>query len=186
MKSTPKPDERGGDPKFPAKRASASQLTLSHQTLPADANPLGNVHGGIVMKLVDEAGGLCAIRHARRPVVTVAIDSMTFLSPVRVGDLLTMHATVNWVGHSSIEVGIRVEAENPITGDITHTNSAYAVYVALDEAGRPAAAPPLIIETEEERRHWEEAEARQSHRLKHSQKETRQRAASPKPSHKKH
>lgn len=185
MKTKPKPDIRGGDPKYPAKRVADSQLILSHQTLPADANPLGNVHGGIVMKLVDEAGGLCAIRHARRPTVTVAIDSMTFLSPVRVGDLLTMHASVNWVGHSSIEVGIRVEAENPITGDITHTNSAYAVYVALDETGRTASAPPLILETEEERRHWEEAEARQRHRLGHMQKKSR-RTEHPKTNPKKH
>lgn len=186
MKTTPKLDVRGGDPKYPAKRAADSQLNLSHQTLPADANPLGNVHGGIIMKLVDEAGGLCAIRHARRPVVTVAIDSMTFLSPVRVGDLLTMHASVNWVGHSSIEVGIRVEAENPVTGDITHTNSAYAVYVALDDSGRPASAPPLILETEEERRHWEEAEARQQLRLKRAQKKSHQPAEPSKTRRKKH
>lgn len=186
MKTTLKPDIRGGDPKYPAKRATASQLTLSHQTLPADANPLGDVHGGIIMKLVDEAGGLCAIRHARRPTVTVAIDSMTFLSPVRVGDLLTMRATVNWVGRSSIEVGIRVEAENPITGDITHTNSAYAVYVALDERGRPTSAPPLILETEEERRHWEEAEARQQLRLERAQKKTYQPGQSSKTRRKKH
>src|SRR5712692_4182666 len=137
MKNPVPADIRGGDPKYPPKRGAASQLTLSQQTLPADANPLGNVHGGIIMKMVDEAGGLCAIRHARRAVVTVAIDSMTFLSPVRVGNLLTMHASVNWVGKSSIEVGVRVEAENPLTGDITHTNSAYAVYVALDDSGRP-------------------------------------------------
>src|SRR5262245_34966949 len=117
-------DIRGGDPKYPPKRVTDSQITLSQQTLPADANPLGNVHGGILMKLVDEAGGLCAIRHARRPTVTVAIDSMTFLSPVRVGNLLTMHASVNWLGHSSIEVGVHVEAENPVTGELTHTNSA--------------------------------------------------------------
>lgn len=186
MKTIPKLDIRGGDPKYPAKHVADSQLILSHQTLPADANPLGNVHGGIIMKLVDEAGGLCAIRHARRPTVTVAIDSMTFLSPVRVGDLLTMHASVNWVGHSSIEVGIRVEAENPITGDITHTNSAYAVYVALDETGRTASAPPLILDTEEERRHWDEAEARQRHRLSHVQKKSSRRTEHLKTNPKKH
>lgn len=122
------------------------------------------------MKLVDEAGGLCAMRHARRPTVTVALDSMTFHSPVRVGNLLTLHASVNWVGRSSIEVGVRVEAENPVTGEITHTNSAYAVYVALDDRGRPSPVPPLVLETDEERRHWEEGEERQQLRLARSRK----------------
>ncbi len=163
-------DVRGGDPKHPPKRVANSRITISGQTLPADANPLGNVHGGHIMKLVDEAGGLCAMRHARRPTVTIALDSMTFLSPVRVGNLLTLHASVNWVGRSSIEVGIRVEAENPVTGEITHTNSAYAVYVALDDRGRPSPVPPLVLETEEERRHWEEGEERQQLRLARSRK----------------
>ena len=90
---------------------------------------------------------------------------MTFIEPVYVGDFVTFKAQVNWVGHTSMEVGIRVEAENPVTGEITHTNSAYAVYVALDEHGRPAAVPPLIIETEEERRRWDEAEMRRQQRL---------------------
>ena len=165
MRETTTLDIRGGDPKYPPKRVLESEMTISQQTLPADANPFGNVHGGIIMKLVDEAGGLCAIRHARHPCVTVAIDSMIFLSPVRVGNLLTMHASVNWVGKTSIEVGIRVEAENAVTGEITHTNSAYAVYVALDNQGRPAPVPPLILETDEERRHWDEGEERQRLRL---------------------
>lgn len=110
------------------------------------------------------------MRHARRPTVTIALDSMTFLSPVRVGNLLTLHASVNWVGRSSIEVGVRVEAENPVTGEITHTNSAYAVYVALDDRGRPSPVPPLVLETDEERRHWEEGEERQQLRLARSRK----------------
>lgn len=162
-------DIRGGDSKYPAKRVADSRLTISQQTLPADANPLGNVHGGHIMKLVDEAGGLCAMRHARRPTVTVAVDSMTFHSPVRVGNLLTLHASLNWVGRSSIEVGVRVEAENPVTGEITHTNSAYAVYVALDDEGRPTTVPPLALETDEERRHWKEGEERRRLRLQHAQ-----------------
>ena len=160
-----KMDVRGGDPRFEPKRARDSQLTLALGMNPADANPLGDVHGGVIMKLVDEAGGLCAIRHARRPTVTVTMDSITFLSPVRVGDLVTLRALINWVGRTSIEVGIRVEAENVLTGEVTHTNSAYAVYVALDDAGRPTPVPPLILETEEERRHWEEGAQRQEHRL---------------------
>jgi len=158
-------DIRGGDTVLPAKCSSDSQVTLSQQMMPSDANPLGNVHGGHIMKLIDEAGGLAAMRHARRPVVTVAIDSITFLSPVRVGHLLTLRSSVNWVGHTSIEVGIRVEAENPISGEITHTNSAYAVFVALDDRGKPCSVPPLILENDKDRRHWDEAVVRQGFRL---------------------
>jgi acyl-CoA hydrolase len=158
-------DIRGGDPRFSAKCSSDSEVTLSQQMMPSDANPLGNVHGGYIMKLADEAGGLAAMRHARRPVVTVAMDSMSFLSPVRVGHLLTLRARVNWVGKSSIEVGVRVEAENPVTGEIMHTNSAFAVFVAMDESGRPTTVPPLILETDEDRRRWEEGEGRQQLRL---------------------
>ena len=133
--------------------------------LPHHTNPMGNVHGGEIMKLVDETGALCAIRHAQRPVVTLAIDSMTFHSPVHVGDLVALSASLNWVGRSSIEVGVRVIAENPLTGEQTHTNTAYLVYIALDENGRPTEVPRLILETEEERRRWVEAEARQQRRL---------------------
>jgi acyl-CoA hydrolase len=158
-------DVRGGDSKFPGKCSRDSEVILSQQMMPSDANPLGNIHGGAIMKLVDEAGGLAATRHARRPVVTVTMDSMTFLSPVRVGHLLTLRGRVNWVGKSSIEVGVRVEAENPITGEITHTNSAFAVFVALDDEGRPSPVPPLILETEEDRRRWNEGEERQEIRL---------------------
>ncbi len=156
---------RGGDPSLTPKRVSDSQTTLAVAMNPADANPLGDVHGGVIMKLLDEAGGLCAIRHARRPTVTVAVDSITFLSPVRVGELVTLRGSVNWVGRTSIEVGVRVEAENVLTGEVTHTNSAYAVYVALDDEGKPTPVPPLLIETERERRHWEEGAHRQEHRL---------------------
>ncbi|HBY92969.1 MAG: acyl-CoA thioesterase [Ardenticatenaceae bacterium] len=147
------------------KRPSESAVTLSHLMGPSDANATGNVHGGVIMRLVDEAGGLAAIRHSRRNCVTVRLDSMTFIEPVFVGDFVTFKAQVNWVGRTSMEVGVRVEAENPITGEITHTNSAYAVYVALDEKGRPVPVPPLILETEEEHRRWQAAELRQEHRL---------------------
>ncbi len=132
---------------------------------PEQANALGDVHGGTIMKLVDEAGGFAAMKHARNIAVTVAVDSMRFLSPVHVGDLLTLNASVNWVGRTSIEVGVRVEAENVLTGQVTHTNSAYLVYVALDAHGQPTPVPPLILETEEERRRWKEGAARQAHRL---------------------
>ncbi len=160
------PDIRGGDPQLAPKHASDSQMILSQQMMPSDANPLGNIHGGEVMKLVDEAGGLAAMRHARRPVVTVAVDSISFLSPVKVGHLLTLRSAVNWVGHTSIEVGVRVEAEKQINGEFTHTNSAFAVYVALDDQGHPCPVPPLILENEDQKRRWEEAQVRQELRLK--------------------
>ncbi len=150
------------------KRVEDSQITLHNYMLPQHANPLGTIHGGVMMKLVDEAAGLCAMRHAQRPVVTIAIDSMTFHSPVRVGEVVSFNASLNWVGNTSMEVGVRVVAENPLTGECTHTNSAYLVFVALDDGGRPVQVPPLILETDEEHRRWAEAEARQSRRLERS------------------
>jgi len=147
------------------KHVKDSEVSLSQLMLPEHTNPMGNIHGGVVMKLADEAGGLCAMRHAQHPVVTVAIDSMTFHSPVRVGNVLTLRASLNWVGRTSMEVGVKVLAENPLSGEYTHTNSAYLVYVALDERGRPVQVPRLILETEEEKRRWVEAEARQQRRL---------------------
>ncbi len=151
------------------KRVKDSQVTLHNLMLPHHANPMGNIHGGVIMKLVDEAGGLCAIRHAQSQAVTVAIDSMTFHSAVRVGEVLTLEASLNWVGRSSMEAGVRVTAENPITGECTHTNSAFLVYVALDENRRPVEVPPLILETDEERRRWAEAKVRQQRRLSRQQ-----------------
>lgn len=151
------------------KSPSQSSVTLSLLMGRNEANIMGNVHGGAIMRLADEAGALAAMRHAGCNVVTVRLDSMTFIEPVFVGDLLQLKAMVNWVGRTSIEVGVRVEAENPLTGERTHTNSAYAVYVALDEQAHPRPVPPLLIETEEETRRWQEAEARQTNRLKQRQ-----------------
>jgi uncharacterized protein (TIGR00369 family) len=147
------------------KRVQDSQITLHQFMLPQHANPLGTIHGGVMMKLVDEAAGLCAMRHAQRPAVTIAVDSMTFYSPVRVGEVVSFSASLNWVGNTSIEVGVRVVAENPLSGERTHTNSAYLVFVALGDNGQPTQVPSLILETDEERRRWAEAEARQSRRL---------------------
>jgi uncharacterized protein (TIGR00369 family) len=147
------------------KRVKDSQITLHQFMLPQHANPLGTIHGGVMMKLVDEAGGLCAMRHAQRPAVTIAVDSMTFYSPVRVGEVVSFSASLNWVGNTSMEVGVRVVAENPLSGERTHTNSAYLVFVALGDNGKPTQVPPLILETDEERRRWAEAKARQSRRL---------------------
>ena len=129
------------------------------------ANVFGNVHGGVIMKLCDEAGGMAAMRHAGQAAVTVTVDSMTFLSPVHMGNLMTLYAKVTWVGRSSIETKVKVTAENVVTGEVTHTNSAYFVYVALGENGRPTAVPPLICETEEEKEEYARAVKRREIRL---------------------
>jgi acyl-CoA hydrolase len=133
---------------------------------PEHANLLGNVHGGWIMKLVDEAGALACMRHAQRKVVTVAIDSMVFRQPIRIGDLIILNAEVSYSGRTSMEAEVHVLAENPITGERTYTNTAYLVYVALDDEGRPTTVPGLIAETEEEKRRMQKAEERQERRLK--------------------
>lgn len=132
--------------------------------LPEHANAHGNVHGGVIMKVVDETGAIAAMRHAQRPCVTVAIDSMTFYDPVEVGQLLECRARVNYVGRTSMEIGVEVIASDPITGAATHTNSAYLVYVALDEQRRPCVVPGLLLDSEDERRRFEEGRARQQRR----------------------
>jgi acyl-CoA hydrolase len=133
---------------------------------PSDANAAGFVHGGTVMKLCDEAAATAAIRHARSRVVTAAVDRMTFLQPVHVGDLLTLKASVNAVWRTSMEVGVRVLAESPRTGEVRHTNSAYITMVAVDEHGRPVdAVPPLRCETADESRREREAQLRRENRL---------------------
>jgi len=144
----------------------ASRITISQLMHPEHANLLGNVHGGWIMKLVDEAGALACMRHAQRKVVTVAIDSMTFRQPIRIGDLIILNAEVTYTGRTSLEVEVHVLAENPITGEQTHTNTAYLVYVALDDEGRPTLVPPLKPETEDEKRKFDQAKARQERRLK--------------------
>ena len=126
-----------------AKTVGASRITLSQLMHPEHANLLGNVHGGWIMKLVDEAGALACMRHAQRKVVTVAIDSMVFRQPIRIGDLIILNAEVSYAGHTSMEAEVQVLAENPITGERTHTNTAYLVYVALDDEGRSTPVPPL-------------------------------------------
>jgi acyl-CoA hydrolase len=148
-----------------AKRVSESRVTLHQLMLPADANALGNVHGGVILKVADEAAAICAMRHARRPCVTVAIDSVSFHSPVHVGELLALTAALTYVGRTSMEVRVQVHAENPISGVITHTNSAYFVFVALDPAGVATSVPGLELETDEQRSAFAEGQARQSARL---------------------
>ena len=144
----------------------ASRVTLSQLMHPEHANLLGNIHGGWVMKLADEAGALACMRHAQKKVVTVAMDSMTFRHPIKIGDLIILNAEVTYTGHTSMEAEVEVIAENPVTGEQTHTNNAYLVYVALDDEGKPTSVPPLKAETEEEKRKMELAKERQERRLK--------------------
>jgi acyl-CoA hydrolase len=142
----------------------ASRVTLAQLMQPPEANLYGNVHGGHIMKLMDEAGAAAAIRHAQRPVVTVAVDQVTFHEPIHVGDLVTLEAVLTYTGRTSMEVQIDVTAQNLITGANTHTNTAYFVYVALDETGRPAPVPPLQLD-DEDRARWQAAQERQAYRL---------------------
>jgi uncharacterized protein (TIGR00369 family) len=148
-----------------AKPVSASKTTFAKTMLPSDANPFGNVHGGEVMKLIDACGGVAAARHARARVVTARIDELSFLAPVYVGNLVTARASVNDVGRSSLEVGVRVDAEDTLTGQVVHVASAYLVFVAIDEAGKPIPIAPLVAETEEERRRMAAAKQRRALRL---------------------
>jgi acyl-CoA hydrolase len=148
-----------------ARPAAASQVTLVEWMGIDDANRVGFVHGGTVMKLCDEAAGIAAIKHSRCRVVTAAMDRMTFLTPVHVGELLTLTAAVNAVWRTSMEVGVRVEAENPYTGELHHTNTAYLTMVAVDDDGRPVPVPPLETSTPVEQRREREAQVRRANSL---------------------
>jgi len=130
-----------------------------------DANSAGFVHGGIIMKLCDEAAGIAAIRHSGCRVVTAAMDRMTFTGPIAIGELVTCSATVNAVWRTSMEVGVRVEAESPRAGEKRHTSTAYLTMVAIDEDGRPTPVPALEARSEDERRRQREAELRRRNRL---------------------
>jgi uncharacterized protein (TIGR00369 family) len=153
------------------KRVRDSSVVMAQMMIPQDANPAGNVHGGVVVKLIDEAAGVVASRHARSNVVTASIDRMDFHTPVFVGDLLTVTAGLNLVGRTSMEIGVRVEAENLITGEVRHAATAYLTYVALDGQGRPCPVPRLILETGEEKRRSQEAARRRETRLAEKKRE---------------
>ncbi len=149
----------------PLPRGSESSLVLTHLMQPADANFMGNIHGGMIMKMIDEAAGACAFRFCRTNVVTAAIDRIDFHHPVQVGNLVRLLANVNYAGRTSVEVGVRVEAEDLTTGMMTHTNSAYLVFVALSGTGRPIPVPELVPVTEEQKAWYEKAAERRRKRL---------------------
>lgn len=150
---------------LPGKPIQKSRVQLAQLMQPEHANNHGNVHGGWIMKMVDEAGALACMRHAQHRVVTVAVDQMMFRQPIRLGDLVTLTAEISYTGRSSMEARVEVVAENPVTGECVHTNTAYCVYVALDDDGKTLPVPPLIAESEEERQRMERGKARQAYRL---------------------
>jgi uncharacterized protein (TIGR00369 family) len=144
----------------------SDELTLAQVMLPEDANPRGNVHGGALMKLADTAGGVCAMRHTRKRVVTVVMDSMTFEQPVYVGDLVIVHARITWTGRTSIETEVSVDVEHVLTGEMRHISMAYFVYVATDDHGRPTPVAPFEATTPEQRQRWQSAEERRVLRMR--------------------
>lgn len=146
------------------KRIDDSRVTLSVVMGIQDTNSMGNVHGGVIMRLIDEAGGFAAMRHAGRPAVTVAVDSITFMHPINVGMLVVFNAELTYVGRSSMEVRVEVIAENVLEGTSRVSNTAYLVFVALDDTGKPTIVPPLVYETDEQRRRAELAQERQNYR----------------------
>ncbi|MGW1492357.1 acyl-CoA thioesterase [Streptomyces sp. NBC_00191] len=166
---------------IPGKPTSASRTTLSHIMTGSDTNLLGTVHGGVIMKLVDDAAGAVAGRHSGGPAVTASMDEMVFLVPVRVGDLVHVKAQVNWTGRSSMEVGVRVLAErwNEST-PATQVGSAYLVFAAVDGDGKPRSVPAVLPETERDQRRYQEAQIRRTHRLarRRAIKELREKRAS--------
>ncbi len=148
------------------KTAAESITIMSHVMSPQDVNMAGNVHGGAVIKLIDDAAGVVAARHTRTNVVTASIDRLDFHHPAYIGDLLIVKASLNLAGRTSMEIGVRVETEQLFTGEVRHTASAYLTYVALDKDGKPTEIPPLILDSEEARRRNREALARREARIR--------------------
>jgi acyl-CoA hydrolase len=142
-----------------------SEAVMSELMMPQHANIMGNVFGGVLLSLVDRAAAVAAIRHARRPCVTVSVDKVNFREPIRVGELVTALARVNFTGRSSMEIGVKVIAENVLTGEQRHTNSCYLTYVALDDHGAPMQVPPVVPETQDEKRRYDRAAKRRATRV---------------------
>lgn len=148
------------------KTVANSQVEMIEIVFPNDANPLGNIFGGRVMQLIDIVGSIAAMRHCRNTVVTASMDRLDFVSPAYVGEILILQASVNFVARTSMEVGVKVTAENPLTGERRHTGSAYLTYVSIDKSGHPVLVPPIEPETDEEKRRYKQAGLRREARLK--------------------
>ncbi len=142
-----------------------SQVTFADLAEPQSQNVAGTLFGGVLLGFIDRAAAFCAMKHAGRPVVTKSFDEVEFNEPIYIGELVIAHASVNFTGHTSMEIGVKVMAQNPITGVERHTNTCYATFVALDENGRPAPVPPVLAETDEERRRQEAGRLRREARL---------------------
>ncbi len=142
-----------------------SEAVVSELMMPQHANLMGNVFGGVILALVDRVAAVCAIRHARRQCVTVSVDKVDFREPIHVGELITAFARVNFAGKTSMEVGVKIVAEDLLTGEKRHTNSCYVTYVALDEQGRPTHVPPIVPETADEKRRYDRAAKRRATRV---------------------
>ncbi len=142
-----------------------SEAVMSELMMPHHANIMGNVFGGVILSLVDRVAAVAAIRHARRPCVTVSVDKVDFKEPIHLGELVTAFARVNFAGQTSMEVGVKIIAENVLTGERRHTNSCYVTYVALNERGEPTAVPPVVPETHDEKRRYERAAQRRASRV---------------------
>ncbi|HYV96970.1 MAG TPA: acyl-CoA thioesterase [Gemmatimonadaceae bacterium] len=157
----------------PSKTVAESQHETSELMMPQHANISGHVFGGVILGMIDQTAAVTAFRHARTGVVTVSIDRMDFREPIHIGDLVVMKASVNFVGRSSMEIGVRVEAEDLLTGNRRHTNSCYMTFVAIDRNGRPTETPELVAETETDRRRCEAARFRRQRRLEERNQEER-------------
>ncbi len=142
-----------------------SHTTMAELMMPHMANHVGNVHGGVILGMLDRVGAVSATRHAQRVCVTVSVDRVDFREPIRLGELVTMYASVNYAHRTSVEVGVRVEAENLLTGVRRHTNTCYLTFVALDDEGHPTPVPPVAPETDVEKRRYREAEVRREQRV---------------------
>jgi len=152
-------------PELEPKPVSASRVEMTELVLPGDTNTQGNIFGGRVMQLIDIAAGVAAMRHSRRTVVTVFIDQLDFKNPIKMGQIVVLFARVEYVGRTSMEIGVDVFAEDPRTGERIPTTTAHLTFVALDENGKPAPVPPLKLETEEDRKRYEAAKQRRERRM---------------------
>src|SRR3990167_6818999 len=148
------------------KPVSFSAAEFNHLVLPPDTNALGTIFGGRIMEWVDLAASIVAMRHCRTVAVTASMDALNFISPIKLGEIVILKASVNFTHKTSMEIGVRIESENPKTGVRSHTATAYTTFVALDDKGHPTEVPPLICETPEQKRHFEEAKKRREERLK--------------------
>ncbi|MBC5808525.1 MAG: acyl-CoA thioesterase [Candidatus Eremiobacter antarcticus] len=161
----------GSASELPGKPVAASASVLATLVEVADTNPMGNIHGGVIMKLADQAAAAAAIRHSQHICVTASIDRLDFLNPVRVGDMVELKSAVNYTHRSSMEVGVRIEAERLQTGERKHVATALLIFVALDENCRPVTVPPVIPETPEEQARFRDGQARYKERAEKRQRE---------------